>query len=71
MKISFLQGLLSILIVLVFLIVTATIALTPVLGGYPPAPYMEHLKTFASLYAGTVGLVVGFYFGRRAEGKDG
>ena len=70
MKISTLQAVLSILIVLVFLGVTAIVALTPVLGGYPPEPYTEHLKTFSSLYSGIIGLIIGFFFGRHLESKD-
>jgi hypothetical protein len=68
MSVSRLQSVLSIMVVGVFLAVTAIVALTPVVGGYPPDPYSEHLKTFSSLYSGIVGLVVGFFFGRRGEG---
>jgi hypothetical protein len=68
MNISRLQSILSIMVVGVFISVTAIVALTPVVGGYPPEPYSEHLKTFSSLYSGIVGLVVGFFFGRRVEG---
>lgn len=64
MQISKLQTILSILIVSVFLIVTAIIALTPVLGGYPPEPFTEHLKTFSSLYSGIIGLIIGYFFGK-------
>lgn len=67
MKVSRLQAVLSIMVVGVFLAVTAIVALTPVLGGYPPAQYSEHLKTFSSLYSGIVGLVVGFFFGRKTD----
>lgn len=71
MRVSTLQAVLSILIVLVFLAVTAIVALTPVLGGYPPEPFTEHLKTFSSIYSGIIGLVVGFFFGRRSDNNDG
>mgnify|MGYP006290737521 CR=1 FL=1 len=71
MKISKLQAILSILIVGVFLIVTAIIALTPVLGGYPPEPFTEHLKTFSSLYSGIIGLIIGYFFVKQKEGEDG
>lgn len=72
MKVSTLQAVLSILIVVVFLLVTAVVALTPVLGGYPPEPFTEHLKIFSSLYSGIIGLIVGFFFGRHSDsGKDG
>ena len=68
MKISTLRAVLSILIVSVFLVVTAIIALTPVLGGYPPEPFTEHLKTFSSLYSGIIGLIIGYFFGKRKDG---
>ncbi|HNY32718.1 MAG TPA: hypothetical protein PKO15_17675 [Fibrobacteria bacterium] len=68
MKTSLLQAILSILVVSAFLIVTTVVALVPILGGYPPDTYTEHLKTFASLYSGVVGIVVGYYFGRN-KGK--
>lgn len=67
MRTSVLQAVLGILVVATFLVITAVIALTPVLGGYPPAEYTEHLKTFATLYSGIVGLVVGFFFGRKSS----
>jgi hypothetical protein len=70
LKISKLQAILSILIVGVFLIVTAIIALTPVLGGYPPEPFTEHLKTFSSLYSGIIGLIIGYFFGKQKEDED-
>ena len=66
MKNSQLQAILSIMIVGVFLIVTAIVALTPVLGGYPPDAYTEHLKVFSSMYSGIIGLIIGFFFGKRA-----
>jgi hypothetical protein len=67
MRVSRIQAILSILVVAVFLFVTCTIALTPVIGGYPSKDYTEHLKTFASLYSGIVGLVLGYYFGQKAS----
>jgi branched-subunit amino acid permease len=67
MKVSRLQSVLSIMVVGVFLAVTAIIALTPVIGGYPSDSYTEHLKTFSTIYSGIVGLIVGFFFGRKAE----
>ena len=70
MKWNTLQAILSIMIVAVFLAVTAVVALTPVVGGYPPEPFTEHLKTFATLYSGIIGLIVGFFFGRKIDEKD-
>ena len=70
MRIDRLQAIVSVLIIATFVAVTAIIALTPVVGGYPTDVYTEHLKTFASLYSGIVGLIVGFYFGK-SSGADG
>ena len=66
MTISKVRAIISIVIVIGFFVVSAGIVLTPVVGGYPPEPYTEHLKTFGSLYSGIVGLIIGFYFGKRA-----
>jgi len=66
MNINRIQAVLSILVVACFVGVSAIVALTPVLAGYPTRDYTEHLKTFASLYSGIVGLVLGYYFGQRA-----
>jgi hypothetical protein len=67
MKISKVQAILSICVVLAFIVVTIIVALTPVVGGYPPEGYTEHLKTFSSLYSGIVGIVIGFFFGKRSD----
>ena len=67
MKLTTLQAVLSILIVSVFVMVTAIIALTPVLGGYPPETFTEHLKTFTSVYSGIIGLIIGYFFGKKAD----
>lgn len=69
MEVSKLQAIISILVIAAFILVTGIIALAPVIGGYPPEGYTEHLKTFASLYSGIIGLIVGFYFGR-TRSKD-
>ncbi len=69
MEVSKLQAIISILVIAAFILVTGIVALAPVIGGYPPEGYTEHLKTFASLYSGIIGLIVGFYFGR-TRSKD-
>lgn len=67
MKLTKLQAILAISVVGIFLTVSSIIALTPVIGGYPPGVYTKHLQTFSSLYSGIVGLVLGYFFGRRTE----
>jgi hypothetical protein len=66
MKVTLLQAILSILVVGAFVLISAVIALTPVVGGYPPQPYTELLKTYSTLFSGVVGLVIGFFFGKRS-----
>lgn len=67
MRTSKLQAILAISVISVFLIITAIIALVPVVGGYPPEGYTKHLQTFSSLYSGIVGLIIGFFFGRKTD----
>ncbi|MEA2095297.1 MAG: hypothetical protein U9P73_01205 [Candidatus Cloacimonadota bacterium] len=65
METSKVQAIIGILLVVAFIIVTSIIALTPVLGAAPAGEYTEHLKTFVSVYTGIIGLIVGFYFGKK------
>lgn len=67
MQVSKVRAIISILVVAAFIITTAIIALTPVVGGYPAKEFTEHLKTFSSLYSGIVGLIVGYYFGKGSK----
>lgn len=67
MKVSVVQATLAVLICTTFLSVSAVIALAPVVGGYPPEAFTEHLKTFASMYSGVIGVVVGYFFGKRTD----
>lgn len=69
MEINKVQAIISIIVITAFIVVTGIIALTPVLGAVPPIGYTEHLRTFASLYSGIVGLIVGYYFGK-GRGKE-
>ena len=68
MEISKAQATISIVVVSAFVLFTGIIALTPVIGGYPPGEYTEHLKTFSSLYSGIIGLIIGYYFGKGKKG---
>ena len=65
MKVSKLQAILSIIIVTVFTLVTAIIALTPVIAGYPISPFKEHLKDWSSMYSGIIGILVGYHFPKK------
>ncbi len=70
MRVSVPQAILSIVIVVGFVLAGITIALTPVIGGYPVDDYIEYLKTYSSLFSAWVGIVVGYYFGERSAPPD-
>jgi hypothetical protein len=70
MKAGTVQAVLSISIVVSFLAVTAVLALVPIIGGYPPAQYTEHLRTYTTVFSGVIGVIVGFYFGRTISQSD-
>ena len=65
MEISKVQAIIGILLIAAFIIVTSIITLAPVLGPAPTGAFTEHLKTFASIYSGIIGLIVGFFFGKK------
>lgn len=69
MEVSKVQAFLGIVVVLVGVVTTAIIGLTPVVGGYPTEPYTEHLKIFGSVYGGIIGIVIGFFFGKQSSGS--
>jgi len=64
MNVNKMQAIISILVIAVFVIATCIIALIPILAERNPQLYTEHLKTFASLYSGIIGIIVGYYFGK-------
>lgn len=57
------KSVISIIIVLTFCFVGATLALYPILSGTPIAEYMENIRIFFAMYSGIVGVIVGYYFG--------
>ena len=70
MTVSKVQFILSVCIIGVFLLVSALIAVYPVLTGVQDLdPYLEYLKSFAGLFGALVGAVVGFYFGKYKSDK--
>ena len=71
MRVSVVQAVLSILVVGISVIVGGIVTLAPVLGGYPPGEYLEHLKAYGSLNSGVVGLVLGYYFGKAKADEFG
>lgn len=62
-----LQAVFGFIIIGFCLIVTAVATLMPVLGGFPPDEYIEHLRTFAFFYSSVIGITVGFFLGNYSE----
>ena len=58
------QDVISLVVVTVFILVTASLAVVPLFAGLPAQEYTGSMERFASLYAGIVGTVLGYYFGR-------
>ncbi|CAM2145983.1 conserved protein of unknown function [Pararobbsia alpina] len=58
-------SIMSLMVVGCFVFTSSLVVIAPVLTGKPTAEYTEHLKTYWSLYSGIIGLIVGFYFGKR------
>lgn len=63
MKIETLRAVVTLLIVGSFVIITLAFTLAPLIGEVPPTEYTDHLDKFATIYSGTVGIIVGFLFG--------
>lgn len=60
-------SIISLMVVGCFLVTSSLVVLAPVLTGKPPGDYTEHLKTYWSLYSGIMGLIIGFYFGKKQQ----
>ena len=69
METSKVQAIISIIVVAGFVIFTGILGIVPVLADLELPGYTEHLKTFASIYSGITGLIIGYYFGRGKTGK--
>ena len=74
MKPESVRALLALMVVGVFMLITAFMAIFPLLmpENFDPAKYSDFFAKTASVYTGIVGVIVGYYFGRaetKASGK--
>ncbi len=71
MKLTIVRGTIAILLIAVFLLITAFMALYPLLSntGVELTTYADYFVKIASIYTGILGVVIGFYFGRAYEKK--
>jgi uncharacterized membrane protein YfcA len=68
------QGILSIIIVSVFMIVTGIIAIytyaNDLQGNVDGNITTEHLKDYFALFTGIIGTIIGYYFGKGSKQKS-
>ena len=66
MTLRLMRSILAVLVVGVFMVITAAMALFPLFAskGVDLGPYSDYFSKTASVYTGIVGVVVGYYFGR-------
>lgn len=67
MKVTKLQATLAVIVVTIFTLVTAIMALAPLIG-VDSTTSLEHLKAFSSIYGGIVGIIIGYFFGKQSAG---
>lgn len=68
MKVETVRGVLALIVVGGVLIIAAILFLLPVLGGVQNvAEHRENAKEFVAVFSGIVGVILGYYFGK----KDG
>jgi len=65
------RAILSLVVVVSFILVSAVIALAGVLTDNPPDKYADQLKTYTAATSGIIGIILGYYFGKRDEGSGG
>ena len=69
MRASTVRATLAVMIVGVFMSITATMAIFPLFaqGNVELTQYADFFSKTASVYTGIVGVIVGYYFGRTTE----
>lgn len=60
------RGWIALMVIAVVLLTTSFLAVAPLVGGVQNASdYQSVLKDYGSLFAGVVGAVIGYYFGKK------
>ena len=67
------RGIIAIIVVGVFMFITAFMAIFPLVTKQQVelSPYADFFAKSASVYTGIVGVIIGFYFGRAVPGDKG
>ncbi len=71
MKVNNIRAILAIIILGVFMAITAVMALYPLLtkAQVDLNAFADFFAKIASVYTGIIGVIVGFYFGKRSDEK--
>ena len=72
MKINTIRSIIALTVVGVFMAITGTMALFPIITGtnVDLNSYADFFNKTAGVYTGIVGVIIGFYFGRSIEGPS-
>lgn len=73
MRVATVRATLALMVVGVFMVITAVLALYPILSqtNVDLNMYADFFSKTASVYTGIVGVIVGYYFGRAVEAVKG
>jgi mannose/fructose/N-acetylgalactosamine-specific phosphotransferase system component IID len=71
MKASHVRAVLALLIVGVFMLITALMAIFPLVSTQKVvlSEYADFFNKTSSVYTGIVGVIIGYYFGRSSDSK--
>lgn len=71
MRVDTVRAVLSIVVVGTFVLVLASLAVFPLLLGIQSSAAVETIKDFSAALSGTVGLIIGYFFGMQDTGHTG
>lgn len=73
MRMRSVRSIIALLVVGVFMVITAVMALFPLFSeaNVPLTDYADFFAKTASVYTGIVGVIIGYYFGRESERPNG
>lgn len=68
MKTEKLKAIISLILITAFVLTSSILALIPPLKGAPAGEYTAHMQNYWTLYSGVIGVIIGYYFGKKEEG---
>lgn len=67
MKPDNVKAIISLVLVIAFVITSSLLAIIPPLTGAPAGEYTEQLQNYWTLYSGVIGVIIGYYFGKKEK----